>query len=259
MQREVLSKWLVALFAAGMAPGASSANRCVTAQGQVVYTDASCESIGARHEREVKQDGISVVAPMPPGAAPPKPQSSTRREAAAPARVFRKLPRAPTLTVCYDPRDARGDVPSRFVEASIRQAVALWNAGCNVNYEFAGLCPADDAAWRPGRLIDYKVWWASWDESLTIPSDPGSTFRDRAVAAASPKIGVALNRALSVPAQMLQAAIAHEFGHVLGVGHSPNPGDLMYLSARQPTPTAADLDACNAAVEARFGVRAADN
>jgi len=246
-----------ALLLAVAAPG-WSANRCVTPQGRIIYTEQSCQSIGARHDREVKQDGISVIAPMPVKPAPQRAEPSApaeAREARLPARIFRKSPRAPNLAVCYDPKDARRGVEQRDVEAAMRRAFTLWNAGCNVSYEFIGTCPPQDGTWRPGRLIDYRVWWASWDDSLTVTSDPKSTFRDHALAAANTEIGVALNRDLEMPHHRLQRAIVHEFGHVVGLGHSSNPGDIMFSGGKQQTPTAADLDACNRVIEERFNVK----
>jgi hypothetical protein len=226
-------------------------NRCVTPQGRVLYTEEKCESLGARHEREVRQDGISVVAPVPMKGSAATPADKR----VLPGKIFVKSPRAPNLTVCYEAKDARTGVSSGEVESAIQRAFQLWNAGCNVTYEYVGLCPADGAAWRAGRLIDYKVWWASWDESLKSGE---RTYRDHAIAAASPAIGVALNRDLPVPAHRLQRSIAHEFGHVVGIGHSADPGDLMFSGGKQQTPTPRDFRLCNLAVEARFGVKPAD-
>jgi hypothetical protein len=225
-------------------------NRCVTPQGRVFYSGEKCESLGARHEREVRQDGISVITPLPM-----KGTKAAEAEPSRPFRTFVKSPRAPNLTVCYDAKDARSGVSPAEVESAIQRAFQMWNAGCNVTYEYVGPCPADAAAWRPGRLIDYKVWWASWDESLKAGE---RTYRDHAIAAASPQIGVALNRDLPVPAHRLQRSIAHEFGHVVGIGHSADAGDLMYSGGKQQTPTARDLRLCNLAVEHRFGVKPID-
>jgi hypothetical protein len=237
----------VALFAA--AP-AWAVNRCVTPQGRVFYTEEKCESLGARHEREVRQDGISVITPVPAKGLPKAAASDAAR-----TRTFVKSPRAPNLTVCYDAKEARSGVAPAEVESAIQRAFQMWNAGCNVTYEYVGLCPADGAAWRAGRLIEYKVWWASWDDSLKAGE---RTYRDHAIAAASPQMGVALNRDLPVPAHRLQRSIAHEFGHVVGIGHSADPGDLMYSGGKQPSPTARDFRLCNLAVENRFGVKPAD-
>ena len=227
-------------------------NRCVTPQGRVFYTEEKCESLGGRHERTVRPDGVSVIAPLPMKASPSRASES---EAPRAARTFVKSARAPNLTVCYDAKDARGGVAPAEVEAAIQRAFQMWNAGCNVTYEYVGLCPADNAAWRAGRLIDYKVWWASWDESLKAGE---RTYREHAIAAASPQIGVALNRDLPVPGHRLQRSIAHEFGHVVGIGHSADPGDLMYSGGKQQTPTARDFRLCNLAVEHRFGVKSGD-
>jgi hypothetical protein len=158
------------------------------------------------------------------------------------------------MRVCYDHQDARKEVTRAEVEAAIVEAVAPWNAGCNLTYEFIGSCPADNLpVYRP---IDYKVWWASWDDTM---SSEGRAFRDHAIAAASPRIGVALNRDVESAAfkRQWRRSIAHEFGHVAGIGHSSNRADLMYSGGPQLTPTPADLAACNHAIELRFGVKSA--
>jgi hypothetical protein len=250
--------WRVALLltAALCALPAAAVNRCVLPNGRVVYTDASCESIGGKLDRQVTRE-ISTV-PVQPGAEarPSKSKAAARAapEAPRPGPAFQKAANAPVLRVCYDHQDARKEVTREQVEAAIREGITLWNAGCNVTYEFVGSCPANDRI--PDRPIDYKVWWASWDDTMR---SEGKTFRDHAIAAASPRIGVALNRDVDAAAFQRQwrRSIAHEFGHVVGIGHSPNREDLMYSGGLQQTPTAADLAACNLAVERRWGVKSA--
>lgn len=238
-------------------PEAAAANRCLLPSGRIVYTDATCESVGAKLEREVKNE-ISVV-PLPPSATTPRPPGPAKGAASGAARPagppFRKAPNSPVLTVCYEPKDARTGIGAAEVESAIRTGITLWNAGCNVTYEYLGVC-ADSTA-RDQRAIDYKVWWASWDDSLRVSGDASKTVREHAIAAASPSVGVALNRDIDAAAFQRQwrRSIVHEFGHVVGIGHSQDRGDIMYSGGRQPTPTENDLAACNAAVAMRFGVR----
>jgi hypothetical protein len=249
----------VCIRAAGVALAAAALpavamNRCITAEGRIVYTDNRCESVGAKPHGQVR-GSISVVPadkPEAPRAAEPAPPAERNVRPS----VFRKSPKAPTLTVCYDPKDARADAPLREMELAIRDAFAQWNAGCNINYEYLGVCPADAGLWQRNRA-DYKVYWEHWDNSLTMADDkPDELAREHAVAMANPVIGVSLNRDASVPAWRWRRAIAHEFGHVVGIGHSMNPGDLMFSGGMQRTPTAADYVMCNYAIQVRHGIKA---
>lgn len=251
--------WVAGVVLAAGTPPAVAMNRCITPEGRIVYTDGRCESAGAKPHGQVR-GSISVVPAQKPEAVPAQKPEAPRAEPAPPFErnvrpaVFRKSPNAPTLKVCYDPKDARADASLRDVESAIRDALVQWNAGCNINYEYLGVCPADAGLWQRNRA-DYKVYWESWDNSLTMDK-PEELAREHAVAMASADIGVSLNRDASVPAWRWQRAIAHEFGHVVGIRHSRDPGDLMFSGGKQRTPTAADYQMCNHAIEAHHGIKA---
>jgi hypothetical protein len=253
---QTLKRWVCAAGAALVACAlpAAAMNRCITPEGRIIYTDSRCESLGAKPHGQVR-NSLSVV-PSPAQKAPPsRADPAPRFERNVRPLVFRKSAKAPTLTVCYDPKNARADVSVRDMESAIRAALALWNAGCNINYEYLGVCPADPDLWQRTRA-DYQVYWSNWDNSLTLPGEPAALAREHAIAMAGTGIGVSLNRDASVPAWRLQRAITHEFGHVVGAGHSKDPGDLMFSGGNQRTPTAVDYDMCNHAIEERHGIKA---
>src|SRR5258708_32752431 len=115
--------WRVAVFlvAALCALPEAAVNRCGTPAGRVVYTDATCESIGAKLDRAVSKE-ISVVPqqqqPRTPKGAPAAPAADTRRPAAA----FQKAANAPVMRVCSDRLDARKEVTRVQAKAATRPA-----------------------------------------------------------------------------------------------------------------------------------------
>jgi hypothetical protein len=232
-------------------------NRCLTPEGRVIYTDSRCEFVGAKPHGGQVRDSLSIVpSPFAPKTKPPaKNAAAVPAERNERAGVFRKSANAPRLTICYDPRNARADTPLRQMESAIEVSAAQWNSGCNVNYQYVGPCAADEGLWQRER-VDYRVAWATWDDSLVFHAPSQSLARDHAIARAGPAIGVELNRDISVPPWRLQRAIAHEFGHVAGALHSNDPRDLMYSGGNQRGPSAADYEMCNRAIEARYGVKA---
>lgn len=209
-----------AIFAV-FAPPVKAANRCVLPTGRIVYTDATCESVGAKLQREVK-----------PEVAGPAPAATRRPTGGGSAR-----------TVCYDPKDGRPEVTHEEVEAAVRSATAAWNSGCKIRFEFVGACSGTS---------DFRVSWVSFPAEVKFE---GKSIRDHAVAAANPAQGlIGLNRTLDSKTFLPQwrRSLAHEFGHLAGLGHSSNPADLMFSGGTQAQgPTAADFAACNQAAGTR--------
>lgn len=229
------------------AAGTGAMNRCVLPSGRIAYTDATCESLGGRLDREVK-DEISVV-PLPATA----PAAKARAGKAATKAGPRRLPGGmPVLAFCYDPKDAREEMVHSEVEAAIRNAVTLWNAGCQVHFDFIGSC---EAAERYEKQVDFRIRWVSFPAAMQIRE--GQPYREHAIAAASINFGIGLNRDIAAHkfARAWQRSMVHEFGHVAGVGHSTDPEDIMFPGSRSNVPTAADLAACSRAIQARYGTR----
>ena len=242
---------LLLVACAAFAAPAAAANRCVTKERKIVYTSESCESVGGKLQRQITE-GISVV-PAQPSAMPARKPSKTGEPVTAKpiVRNFRKSPQSPVISLCYDPSNARSDVRKVDVEKAIDEAAGLWNAGCNVRFDFTGACVTSTE--RNQRVIDYPVYWSDWDETMT--DRDGRSFKNHAIAAASPYQGVALNRTIEKFPERYRRAIVHELGHIAGIGHSNDPYDLMFSGGTMAMPTNNDYDECNKAIAIRYGVK----
>jgi hypothetical protein len=221
---------------------ATAANRCVLPSGRISYTDESCESIGGKVDRPMRNE-ISVVpnsSPVRAGMIDEKSRSATRYGGAK-----RTPTGAPIITLCYEPANIRKEVTHPQVEATLYASASAWNQGCRVSFSYLGVCGANNQA-------ELSVRWVAFEAKMQFE---GKSHRDHAIAAASPLYGIGLNREIDGAAfvRSWRRSIVHEFGHVAGVLHSSDVGDVMYPGGRGDRPTPADYAACNQAIERQYG------
>ena len=221
---------------------AAAANRCVLPSGRILYTDESCESVGGKLDRAMRNE-ISVMpnsTPVRAGMIEEKSHAATRYGGAK-----RTPSGAPIITLCYEPANIRKEVTHPQVEAALHAAASMWNQGCRVSFNYLGVCGA-------GHQAELSVRWVAFDAKMQFE---GKSHRDHAIAAASPRYGIGLNREIDGTAfvRSWRRSIIHEFGHVAGVLHSSDASDIMYPGGRGATVTPADYAACNQAIERQYG------
>src|SRR6185295_11112021 len=103
---------------------ASAVNRCALPSGRILYTEESCESLGGKIDRPMRNE-ISVV----PNSAPVRAGMIEEKSAAASryGGARRSPSGAPIITLCYDPENIRREVTHPEVESALHAAVSMWN------------------------------------------------------------------------------------------------------------------------------------
>jgi|GEM_PF-5789309 len=205
--------------------------------------DQPCESVGAVSKGSLRMAPLSDVVTTPTVTRPSAiaaPKGENLRSA-----IFRKSSQSKKLVLCYDPSRASKAIPTSDMVSAISNAANAWNAGCNVNFEYAGLCQS----------IGYYDHIVGWDEELAVSK--------KALAVAEiGRGGVTLSADSDALSANLDQTTTHELGHIIGLVHSPDLKDIMYgggtmqrkKAGLSPTPSEADFDKCNRAMQSRFGI-----
>lgn len=169
------------------------------------------------------------------------------------------------IRLFIDPTNEPADVD---LAASVRAAIAVWEAVSNlgaVRFEFVAnfrdadviihhrtaprlVAPADCP--EPPLLGTHATYFCLTEDFRVSPLRPIDGGRG------SVKMDVFVSRELVDSPQRFNEVVAHEIGHILGIGlHSPTPTDLMYAFPQTDRPSADDTQTLRWVLSQRADVR----
>lgn len=139
----------------------------------------------------------------------------------------------------YNPSGQPATLSSAQVLSSIQAAMANWNLGCGVRFEYQGTTSASVVSKDGSTVIGwgdakgfsgYTNFW--WDGNQQISEGD-----------------IVLNAASLTDSSSLHAIVTHELGHLLGLTHSDQPRSIMFANpyhtaAYQTLPKGDDYAAC---------------
>lgn len=161
----------------------------------------------------------------------------------------------------YNPYRQPSWMSADEARALVRQAAIKWEA-CGVRMQFLG-----DTGLTPGTMDGENVvgWTAELTRGIRALTQ-GRAVGDRLVE--RDIVIVAERQEFRQFPPLLEKVLVHEFGHAIGLRHSPACGDVMALAADCPRappsslpliPTANDLARCRTVYPTLRGVRSLDD
>lgn len=155
------------------------------------------------------------------------------------------------VAICSQQHNRPSAVTAEEFRDAVAAATAMWTAvGVGVGFDYGGDCTHDDR-WRPDNGIT-EIGFDDFRDVVKGQSAAVATGTWTTLFGTKEfvEFDVVLDERIDVPQRCFQSIVAHELGHVIGLGHSDDERDLMFASFDPSDPDTCPIQARDVEVDA---------